>query len=346
VSTETDISLLYVLSFDYPLLVDANILGLAMQISLPSGKARLELPRAAASPNFRTLLPPSSANFSLGSHLKEGWGFQHDSDPRLEINAVLVVFPVQANLSFDLQRNQIGGEGVQAVLREVTDWFESFCHWIWVLTSQPLDPMNPDPKVLHRRSSNVIFAGATSTHFSLPASGSPPLTIILDIDGGPTSERLVDRQVLELTTSRCGQLGPPLMWELLASSRMAGRRGNWRVALLDSATAAEAALSSILSIALGHTFTLGGLVTKAQENALSIPADIKTALVQPRNNAVHRGQTLNANPSRAIAIAEELVSMADSEYVRASSLKAVSRPQRLDLTLIQAPSASTDGTQH
>jgi hypothetical protein len=223
-------------------------------------------------------------------------------------------------------------------------WFESFCHWLWVLTAQALDPSNPDPKVLHRRSSNVIFAASSSGRFSLPASGSPRLTIRMDAHG-PTSERFVDRRVLALSVSRAGTSTPPISWELLASARMAGRRGDTRRALIDAGTAAEGALSKVLSLTPNHQLTLGRLVTEALRLNIGVPSDARAALVQPRNHAVHRGHLPGINVGRGIEIAEELIALVDPDFIRGSSLRPVNRPQRHDIVIIQPRSSNSSSNK-
>jgi hypothetical protein len=342
-STEAEISLLFMVPFDYPLFVEDEILGSEEAITLGSCQGRLEFPKEAEpSKGSRALLPPTSAGESIGAHFEDRWGIQPESGQPIEINAILVAVPVRAELSFNLLGNQVGGEGVHAVLEEVSAWFESFCHWLWVLTAQALDPSNPDPKVLHRRSSNIIFAAFSSGRFSLPASGSPRLTSRLD-GHGPTSERLMDRRVLALCVSRAGTPRPPITWELLASARMAGRRGDARRALIDAGTAAEGALTKVLSLPPTHKYTLQGLVTMALKRKIGVPSDAHAALVQPRNDAVHRGYLSGINIDRGIEIAEDLIVLADPDFIRGSSLRPVNRPQRHDIVIIQ-PGASNSSS--
>jgi hypothetical protein len=322
--------------FDHPLFVEDEILGSEEAITLGSCQGRLEFPKEAEpSKGSRALLPPTSAGESIGAHFEDGWGIQPESGQPTEINAILVAVPARAELCFDLPGNQVGGEGVQAVLEEVSVWFDSFSHWFWLLTAQALDPNNPDPKVLHRRSSNVFYAASSSGRFSLTASGSPRLTVRLD-GHGETSERLVDRRVLALAINRAGASRPPLTWELLASARIAGRRGDARRALIDAGSAAEGALSKVLSLPPNHQFTLGGLVTEALKRNIGVPSDAQAALVQPRNDAIHRSHFSGINVDRGIEIAEELIALVDADFIRGSSLRPVNRPQRHDIVIIRA----------
>jgi hypothetical protein len=50
-------------------------------------------------------------------------------------------------------------------------------------------------------------------------------------------QQLVNRRVLDYIVPRVGNSTPALMWELLASARMAARRGDARRALIDACTA-------------------------------------------------------------------------------------------------------------
>lgn len=249
----------------------------------------------------------------------------------------LVAVPVQAHLSFELTGNQVGGEGIQNVLSEVSEWFESFSHWVWVLTAQSLDPLHPDPKLLHRRSHNILVVAFDADQTSLTSVGIPTLIITTDPDG-PTSERIVDENVLDLAVRRASEASVPLVLELLASARMAARRGDARRSLLDAGTASEGALSKVLGLPPDHQLTLGALVTQAASQGISIPSDTQDSLVKPRNDAAHRGQAMTGTSvARAIEIAEELVALTEPDLVRSSSLRAVHRPQRHDLFFILPP---------
>jgi hypothetical protein len=132
------------------------------------------------------------------------------------------------------------------------------------------------------------------------------------------------------------------MWELLAAAKMAGRGGDARRALIDAGTAAESALTVILSLRPDHQQPLGGLVTEAERRGVTLPSDIRSALVQPRNHAIHRGRWSGAAVNRALEISEELLARADARFVQSTRLESVNRPQRDNIQLI-LPSRSTPG---
>jgi hypothetical protein len=235
-------------------------------------------------------------------------------------------------LDLDLRGQQIGGDRVDQEIQRVSDWFESFSHWLWVLTSQSLDPVNPDPKVIHRRSTNIVVTASARGQCSIPASGSPTIRANLNITG-PTAERLVNGAVLDFAVQAAGKR-PPLTFELLASSRMAARRNDYRRALIDAGTAAEAALSAKLGLPPNHKLTLGNLVKEAQRHKLAIPRDTMASLVEPRNKAVHRGVVPGGIVDRALDVAEDLVALVKPRLIRIGSLTPVNRPQWNEIRMI------------
>ena len=192
-----EVDLLYAIPFDYSVFFAPELLGTTRAVLVGSRQGRLEVPRDRDPAGNLALMPPPSAPNALGKHLPDGWGLHDEDQAWVDVSAVLIVVPVRAELKFELSGNQIGGEGVQETLEEVRDWFEAFVHWLWTLTAQSLDPVNPDPKVLHRKSNNIIFAARTADQSSLSAAGSPGLTITMDTNG-PWSERVVDERVLRL----------------------------------------------------------------------------------------------------------------------------------------------------
>jgi hypothetical protein len=135
-ATETD--LLFAIPFDYTVFAEPELLGSDRPIKLASQEGRLRLPHDRDPEGNLGLLPPDSAPEGFGAHLPEGWGLRPEGQPWVELNAILVVVPVAAELNFELSGNQIGGEEVQQTLSEVRQWFESLIHWLWVSTAQVL----------------------------------------------------------------------------------------------------------------------------------------------------------------------------------------------------------------
>jgi hypothetical protein len=330
------ITLLFAVPFDHPLFMELDLLGYAQDIVMDGNAGRIEFPQSRDPAGNLALRQPMSASATMKAHLQDGWGLQPERMAYAEVNAVLLAFPVSAQLDRSLREVQLGGGSMREIVDKVTSWFESLVHWLWVLTAQALDPMNPDPKVLHRKSRNMIVAASASGEFSLNASAMPAVASRLDIDN-PTSERLLTRKLLAGVLPSVGSAPPPLMWELLTAAKMAGRRGDARRALIDAGTAAESALTVILSLSPGHILPLGGLVAKAARRGVTLPSDTRSALVQPRNDAIHRGRWSGAAVNRALEISEELVARADASFVQSTRLESVNRPQRADIQLILPP---------
>jgi hypothetical protein len=333
---ETKIDLLFAVPFDHSVFVEADVLGTVRHVQIASCEARLEFPKDITDTRTTAgLLAPASAPRGFSPHLPEGWGLRSKAEPQIEVAAILVVVPFRASPAFPLTENQIGGKDLQDMESDVSKWFESFCHWLWVLTSQSLDPIYPDPKVLSRRSKNPIIAASTDGRSSVPSSGSVVMKIVVQKENS-ASERLIDARVLDLAARRAGVDSPSIILELLASARTAARRGDARRAFADAGTAAEGALSRALQLHPGHQITLGGLVGMAQKQGIGIAGDAQQKLVDPRNDAVHRGQLeACADIARAIEIAEELVLLVESELFPVSSLRSVNRPQRQDLIVLK-----------
>jgi hypothetical protein len=335
-----EIDLIFAVPFDFPMFVELDLLGTRHRVALESSDAILELPRVKESGDQKEgqLFPPDSAVERLTSHV-DTWGSIYPTGHGLtaQVEEVLFVVPRRADLDFDISSDQLGGDDLDELRVEIHSWLDSFVAWVWILTSQSLDPNHPDPKFFHRRSTNIITVGVMGNASSYAASGSPPLVIVTGSDG-QCSERVVDERVFALCAERAGVASPPLTMELLASARMACRRGDRRRALIDVGTAAEAALTSLLGLDQTHGYTLGGLVRLASQSNLSIPADTDSHLVKPRNDAVHRG--LVPSPSTltlALEITEQLVAQVEPDAIPVSSLRATQRPQRHDIVIIQGP---------
>jgi hypothetical protein len=185
---EQVITLLFAVPFDHPLFVELDLLGYTGDIVVERNAGRIEFPQSRDSEGNLALRRPMSASLTMEAHLQDGWGLQPERMACAEVHAVLLAFPVSAQLDRLLREVQLGGGSIREIVDKVTSWFESLVHWLWVLTVQALDPMNPDPKVLHRKSRNMIVAASASGEFSLNASAMPAVAFRLDIDN-PTSER-------------------------------------------------------------------------------------------------------------------------------------------------------------
>lgn len=334
-SKKTEIELTFAIPFDHTLYVDPSLIGYQAEIEIDGMPARFELPGEKEEGSL-ALTPPQSAVDGVTKHLPERWGRYEDKFKHVEINACLLVLPILAEISYELSRGQIGGEDVHKLIENTMNWFDSFVHWIWALTSQSLDPSNPDPKVIHRKSRNPVTIAKSLKDSSYPTIKSPRLSTIITKDG-PTSEKVVNKDVIDTALASAGS-APPFPLELLASARMFARRGNRRRAMADAGTAVELSLTSILGLDVDHKLTLGALLIEARKQGVSIPADAKALFLDLRNHAIHRGKLPKGKSiHRAIEIAEELVALSVPELIPFSELNFFFRPYLHNIIFLGPP---------
>jgi hypothetical protein len=331
-------NLVFGVPLDFPMFTSLDTLGLEYPVTLDTKEAVLQLPSAPTSPTGQgALTPATKAAEPLGEHVK-WWGevLMSGKAPIAVVEAVTFTVKIQAELGFDLGTNQVSGPEIDSLLNAIPEWLLGYTQWLWALTSQSLDINQPDPKFVSRKSVNMVYLLAGEGDSSLPASGSAPMTIVMGGDD-QCSERAVNRRVLDVAIQRVADR-PPLMLELLASSRMLCRRGDERRAIIDIGTAVEAALTNLLGLPINHRQTLGTLVNRARQAGMNFPADMEQSLVQARNRAAHRGMApTHGTVCRALEIAEGLVGQVESALIPADSLRAVHRPQRQDLVIIKPP---------
>jgi hypothetical protein len=95
---------------------------------------------------------------------------------------------------------------------------------------------------------------------------------------------------------------PPLPRTLMTTAVQAAMDANWRVAIIDAATATEAALTAGLDAKLSATLSpsevakklksyrmLGRRIELAETLSMPLPAGIRDDLVEPRNAVMHQG---------------------------------------------------------
>jgi hypothetical protein len=105
---------------------------------------------------------------------------------------------------------------------------------------------------------------------------------------------------------------PPLARTLMASAIRASVTANWRVAIIDAATAVEVALIDGLKARLSQeasprvidelfdaTRTLSPRLDLAKKLGMSLPTGIKQDLVMPRNKVVHQGADITGAQVKA-----------------------------------------------
>jgi hypothetical protein len=104
---------------------------------------------------------------------------------------------------------------------------------------------------------------------------------------------------------------PPLARALMTTATRAAVAANWRVAIIDAATATEVALTVGLAALpatlqsredkerIASTRMLGPLLGLARDLGLSLPPKIKEDLKDPRNAVVHQGAEMTRDHAKA-----------------------------------------------
>lgn len=332
-SKKTEIELTFAIPFDHTLYIDPSLIGYQSEIKIDGMVARFELPGEKEEGSL-ALTPPQSAIEGSTKHLPDGWGRFDDKFEHAEIEACLIIVPTLAEIEHELSEGQIGGEDIHKLINKATDWFDSFVHWIWALTSQSLDPSNPDPKVIHRKSNNPVTIARSLEDSSHPTIKPRTFSMIMNKDG-PVSEKIVNEDVIDAAVTSAGSI-PPFPLELLASARMNARRGNLRRSMTDAGTAVELSLTKALGLDEYHRLTLGSLTKEAEKHGITMPLDMQSAFVDVRNDAVHRGKLSDGKSlNRAIEIAEELIALTVPELIPFSDLEYFFRPYRFDMIWIK-----------
>jgi hypothetical protein len=114
---------------------------------------------------------------------------------------------------------------------------------------------------------------------------------------------------------------PSLARKLLTTATRAQATGDWRLAVIDAATAAEVALTTgltarltteasprVVQVLIERTRMLGPRLDLARDLGMTIPSGIQADLVKHRNAVVHRGTEVTRSDARsAIAAAHKIV---------------------------------------
>jgi hypothetical protein len=286
------------------------------------------LPRNAGGGRIVLEGPPGTPS-TLAAQV-ELWGLVSEQSKVADIYTVVIAVQVSATIEWELENFSAAGTDIQRLTKSAHDWIASFMRWVYCFTAQSLDPSNPDPKMIHRSSTNMIQAVTAGNRCTRPEIANLTSPIRIDFTGSPASERVLSRQLAAIAASRAGT-NPPATLELLASARLFIRRGDLRRALIDAGAAAEGALVKLIGrSATGQT--LGSLINMCR----TVQVDAKVNLVDPRNDAVHRSiAPAWAVAVRAIEIVEDLVLQVEQDMVAAGSLRHVNRPQRVDLVIFK-----------
>lgn len=204
------------------------------------------------------------------------------------------------------------------ILHHIDPWWENVKTWLEIATNQRLaqvgheadDPWNPNT----RTSIWSVDEDGTRRKSLIGGTILQGSARVLAV----SAEILQDCLALAATT-------PPLAWTLLRDARALHDAGQYRRAVIDAATAAELAATTLIDGLLkgtepakraklikGHQ-TLGGKRVLLETLGFKLPDTFKTDLVDRRNVAVHEGADVsNAQAEAAFREALTVVEIAFS----------------------------------
>lgn len=322
------------INFDHTLFIESSLLGYNKSFTYSSLNVVLQLPSKPIE-GTRTLNPPLSITTDIKNYLADKtWGILDNHNEVACVEAFSIVVSLDNNIIKTVSDDNKNEEGTN-IVDVLNDWYESFINWLYVLTSQSINPHFPNSKTISRKSRAILLAEVNRKgRLSEPKVQYFPISINIKC-GDATSERVVNKEVFDLAIdSACQQ--PPLCLELFASSRLAARRKDFRRALIDAGTAIELALRAVLNIDEAERPLLRELIREAKQERINIPDDVFNSLVTPRNVAVHRAKIQsNIDINRALEITETIINLALPDLIPSNSLKPYLRPQRQDLVFFK-----------
>jgi len=183
----------------------------------------------------------------------------------------------------------------------LSPWWDALSSWIEVATGQDLailgDRRPKQPQIFHLWGGN-------------PDGTMRPLAMMLQGTVFPPSHPLPSQGLQTILAAVAkGQAAPPERLHL-ADARSLHNNGQWRRAVIDAATAAEVGMTSWLDAnadaeVANKRRTLGALWPVYEELGGAVPDDFQKLVVDPRNDAAHRGMSLTSEQSAAAIDATE-----------------------------------------
>lgn len=263
---------------------------------------------------FRELAPPRIGGRPAAKS-EPYWGMVHIWREAKPVGVVVKQLAFTADIPDVVDPEQ----AAQLIVDAMDDWWNSVRGWLEIVSGQHLT------EVGHRELQ--VFGNKTPI-WSLRDDGTQDATA-LSITG-TSSIHLGGREVAEVSADTLRDcvslvgLTPPLAWTLVRDARALHEAGQYRRAVIDAATSAELAVSEMVDVRLAETeqSVRGALVAAhrmlgAKSKLLvslgcpPLPSAFEADLVVPRNNAVHKGLSVDrATSGRAISVAAEVVELA------------------------------------
>lgn len=316
-----------------------DALGSRFDVETPLGAIEVALPEIVWGSDSRpSIRRPNAASNALDQFGESGllsrdevsWGmvrsFRTDSpEGQAGVDAVLASIEVdRAVLDYaervDDRKGSIKGETVRQLRKYLDDWRALFVEWVSVIAGQPASSMRPPipPGALWEAPNTIVWAEEEGALVGQPSlqNHEGGLTIVAPAKdetlGFVLNASLRDR-VLALTMT--GER-PSIQLSLLQSARIAIRRNDYRLAVIELGSAAEICLWSLFDQDVPKStpterasWTLGRLINKTFPASDPRRGVFHQKLVVPRNNAVHRADPLDRSRAlEAFALTRELVS--------------------------------------
>jgi hypothetical protein len=174
-------------------------------------------------------------------------------------------------------------------------WWDALSSWIEVVTGQDLaTPGERRPK----RPQTFHLWGGT------PDGTVRPLPMVFHGKPFPQTPVLTAAGLLRCMSAVAQGMAAPPERLHLSDARMLHNNGEWRRAVIDAATAAEVGMTSWLDAnadpqVANKRRTLGKLWPVYQDLGGAVPDDFQKLVVDPRNDAAHRGMSLTREQSEA-----------------------------------------------
>lgn len=325
------------LRFSPPIGVDLEVLGRTLAVPVFDTTATVELPRYEWRADRVVATPPTSAAIGVAHFKRElfesdddliSWGasWRYNAVTRqatMDVGAAMASVEVDGSLiersNYLYGVGQPQGEVVRQVRLDLDAWRSRFVEWVSLISGQAVSPLTPPVPNRARPEApgTLVWVEEDGRVVGLPSMQSDHVTIVMDRDepevlGFVLDQALFDRVIALASTAE----EPSTQLRLLRSARIAIRRYDYRLAVIELGSAAELCLWTLFDTTVRastpperDSWTLGRLVREVYSAADPMRATLKHGLVDPRNDAIHRAQPCDrAVALSAFALARQLVS--------------------------------------
>jgi hypothetical protein len=320
---------------DPPIAVNLKGLPTSFEIGTSLGTATIELPRVEyVEEDGEVVMAPASARAAADriGHEKlfrrhaNGWGWSWQYNP-LTGEGSAYIGAVVASITVDdaaIERKEYrrgvwapDGEAIRQLRLDLDDWRTRFVDWVSLIAGQAVSPLTPPvPDPVRSEADGTVIWVEDPDLVGVPSTSSHHL-IVQDEPEDESAGFLLDGDMLELIRQLVDtREQPTTQLRLLRNARVAIRRGEHRLALVELGSAAELCLWNLYDTPSPRStpqerqsWTLGTLVRKLYPPPDSRSASLRMDLVEPRNDAIHRAvESDRTTALAAFALVRQLVS--------------------------------------